>query len=139
MRLEEAEPLLDHAERALRAEVEPAAGVVLHQARGMLELARGRDAEALAAFRAAEKLAGLLVAAHPHSTPMRAHMLQTLVRMGETERAEQALADWSESAIRGEMRIALAVLRLAQGDPQAATDALAPVLDGSAPVTNRAG
>ena len=37
---------------------------------------------------------------------------------------------------RGEMRNALAALRLAQGDPRAATAALAPVLDGSAPVTN---
>src|SRR5207244_9287185 len=34
----------------------------------------------------------------------------------------------------GEMRIAAAVLRLAQDDPRAATDAVAPVLDGSAPV-----
>ena len=35
------------------------------------------------------------------------------------------------------MRIAKAVLRLAQGDPHAATAALAPVLDGSAPVPVR--
>jgi LuxR family transcriptional regulator, maltose regulon positive regulatory protein len=135
MRLEEAEALLDQAERALRGEVEPAAGVVLHQARGMLELARGHDGRALAAFQAAERLAGLLVAAHPRSTPMRAHMLQTLARMGETARAEQALAG-SDDTDRGEMCNALAALRLAQGDPRAAAAALAPVLDGSAPVTN---
>ncbi len=47
MRLEDAEALLEHAERALRGEVEPAAGVVLHQARGMLELAHGRDGKAM--------------------------------------------------------------------------------------------
>jgi len=52
---------LDRAERALWGEIEPAAGVVLHQARGMLELARGHDGRALAAFRAAERLADLLV------------------------------------------------------------------------------
>ena len=109
--------------------------MVLHRARGMLELARGRDATALAAFRAAERLAGLLVPAHPRSTPMRAHMLQTLVRMGETARAEQALAGRDETG-RGELRNALAALRLAQRDPEAATAALAPVLAGSAPVTN---
>ena len=34
------------------------------------------------------------------------------------------------------MLAALAALRLAQGDPQAATAALAPILDGSAPGTN---
>jgi len=136
LRLDEAEALLSRAERALRAEVEPAAGLVFHQARGMLELARGRDADALAAFRIAEKLAGLLVPAHPRSTPMRAHMLQTLVRLGEADRAEAWIAELGGTE-RGEMCCALAALRLAQGDPQAATAALAPVVDGSATVTNR--
>jgi len=135
MRLEEADGLLDQAEHALRGEVEPAAGVVLHQARGMLALARGDDGGALAAFRTAERLAGLLVAAHPRSTPMRAHMRQTLVRLGEAGQVGQALAGLDETE-RGEMRNALAAFRLAQGDPEAATAALAPVLDGSAPVTN---
>ena len=135
MRLDEAADLLEHAERALRGEVEPAAAVVTHQARGMLELACGQDAKALAAFRTAERLGGLLVAAHPRSTPTRAHMLLTLVRMGETTRAEQGLAGLDETS-GGELRIALAVLRLAQRNPQAATAALAPVLDGSTPVTD---
>jgi LuxR family maltose regulon positive regulatory protein len=57
-RLEEAESMLDHAECALRAETEPAAGLVFYQARGMLALARGRDTDALAAFHAADRLAG---------------------------------------------------------------------------------
>ena len=135
MRLEEAEPLLEHADRALRGELEPAAGVVLHQASGMLELARGRECNAMTAFSAAERVAGLLVAAHPRSAPMRAHLLQTLVRLGETASVEQAVAEAGESE-RGEIRNAMAALRIAQGDPQAATLALAPVLTGSAPVTN---
>jgi LuxR family transcriptional regulator, maltose regulon positive regulatory protein len=135
MRLEEAETLLKQAERTLWGEGDPAAGVVLHQARGMLELARGRYRRALAAFDAAERMARLLVAAHPRSTPMRAHMLQTLVQLGDTGNAEQALAELDETG-RGEMRNALAALRLANGDPQGATAALAPVLDGTAPVTN---
>ena len=138
MRLEEAEPLLDHAERALQVEVQPAASLVLRQARGMLALAHGRENDALAAFRAAERLAGLLVAEHPATTLMQAHMLQVLVRLGETGRVEQALTDLDEKQReRGEMRIAIAALRLAKDDPRAATAALAPVLDGSAPVANR--
>ena len=57
------------------------------------------------------------------------------MRLGETERAEQVLAGLGEQdRDRGEMRIAAAALRLAQDDPHAATAALAPVLDGSAPV-----
>jgi LuxR family transcriptional regulator, maltose regulon positive regulatory protein len=135
MRLEEAEALVEHAERALRGQVEPVAGVVLHQARGMLELAHGRDGQAMTAFKTAERVAGLLAAAHPRSTPTRAHMLQTLVQRGETGRAEQALAGLDETG-RGETRNALAALWLVQGDSQAATAALAPVLDGSTPVTN---
>ena len=136
VRLEEAEGLLEHAERVQRGEVEPAAGIVLHQARGMLELARGRDGKAILAFEAAEQVAGLLVAEHPRSTPMHAHQLQTLVRLGETGRVEQAIAVLDQPE-RGEIRNAMAALRLAQGDPRAATVALAPVLAGAAPVTNQ--
>jgi LuxR family maltose regulon positive regulatory protein len=60
-------------------------------------------------------------------------MLQTLVRLGQTGPAEQALAAL-DSGERGsaEMRIAAAEIRLATGDPQAAADVLAPVLDGPA-------
>ena len=57
------------------------------------------------------------------------------VRLGETERAEQVLADLGEhKRERGEIRVATAVLRLAQDDPHAATATLTPVLDGSVPV-----
>jgi LuxR family maltose regulon positive regulatory protein len=134
-RPEEAEPWVQRAERTVRAEAEPAAGLVVCYARGVLELARGRDADALAAFRAAERLSRLLVAQHYLFPPARAHMLHALVRMGETERAERALAEVGEhDRGRAEIRIAAAALRLAQGDPSAAAAALAPVLDGSAPV-----
>src|SRR5262249_56152589 len=61
--------------------------------------------------------------------------LHTLVRLGDVERAEQTLAGLGEhDRDHGEMRIAAAVLRLAQDDPRAVTAAIAPVLDGSAPV-----
>ena len=61
----------------------------------------------------------------------RALLVHALVRLGETERAEQALAGLGEQdRERGETRIATAVLRLAQDDPHAAAAALAPVLDG---------
>jgi LuxR family transcriptional regulator, maltose regulon positive regulatory protein len=65
-------------------------------------------------------------------TSMRSRILQTLVRLGQTGRAEQALADLGQDErASAEMRTAVAALRLAAGDPQAAADALAPVLDGS--------
>jgi LuxR family maltose regulon positive regulatory protein len=137
LRLAEAEQLLDQAERALRAQVQPAAGLLLGQARGMLALAHRRDAEALAAFEAAEPLAGLLAPEHPAAVLMQAHMLQVLTRLGKFGRVERALAELSEQQrARGEMRVAVAALRLAKDDRQAAITALAPVLDGSAPVAN---
>ena len=131
-RLDEAEPWLERAERTLRAEAEPVAGMSLRYARAVLELARGRYQEALAAFRGAEKLAVTLVRPHTSVTSMRSRMLQTLVRLGQTGPAEQVLAELGEDErASAEMRTAVAALRLASDDPQAAADALAPVLDGS--------
>ncbi|HZD13615.1 MAG TPA: LuxR C-terminal-related transcriptional regulator [Pseudonocardiaceae bacterium] len=134
-RLEDAEPWLDRAERALRVEVEPAAGLLLRCARGGLELARGRDQAALRAFRAAEALAELLVVPHALATGMRGHLLQLLVRVGEPDRAERAFAELDDQDREsGEMRTALAALQLALDNPEAATVALAPVLDRTVPV-----
>ncbi len=131
-RLEEAEPWLERAERTLRTEVEPAAGMSLRYARAVLELARGNYQQALAAFGGAETLAGTLAGPHTCVTSMRSRMQHTLVRMGQTGRAGQALAELDEDErATAEMRTAEAALRLATGDPEAAADALAPVLDGS--------
>jgi LuxR family transcriptional regulator, maltose regulon positive regulatory protein len=134
-RLEEAEPWMQHAERTLRAEADPAVGLIIRSIRGLLELARGRDADALAAFQAADRVAGRLAEPNLMVHGNRSFLVQTLVRLGETDRAEQylaALADQDRDS--GQMRISLAALRLAQGNPDAAVVALAPVLDGSAPI-----
>ena len=130
-RLDEAEPWVQRAERTLTAEAQPATGHVIRYIRGLLELARGRDADALAALRAAEPLARRLAAPHYTVPRARALLVHALVRLGETEAAEQALAELgSQDRGHGETRIATAVLRLAQDDPHAAVAALAPVLDG---------
>jgi LuxR family maltose regulon positive regulatory protein len=168
-RLEEAEPWIQGAERALRADVEPAEAIQIRSIRGLLELARGRNADALAAFQAADRLAARLAQPSLMVLPNRSYLVQTLVRIGETKRAEEALAGFddddreryvafqkasgrkptltelrSRAIQRGDshelvwkslpMRIATAVLRLAQAQPHAAIAALAPVLDGSVPV-----
>jgi LuxR family maltose regulon positive regulatory protein len=136
-RIEEAERALSRAERIVRAEVEPTAGMRLHYGRGMLEFISGRHDAALRAFQAAERLAKSLVTPHTLAPRLRSHLLQTLARSGETRRVEQALAGMDgPERDRGEIRIAEASLRLAQDDPKAATAVLAPVLDGSAPLQN---
>ena len=135
-RLDEAEPWLERAERTLRAEAEPAAGTSLRYARAVLELARGRHQEALAAFGGAEKLAAAGVRPDACVTSMRSRMLQTLVRLGQTARAEQVLAELGEGErASAEMRTAAAALLLearardALGDPAAAGRVLERALD----------
>ena len=133
--LDEGTRWLRHAEGTLRTEAEPAIGVLFHQVRGMLELARGRYDDALAAFRAAAKHAELLVKPHPLPAQAAAFTVYTLLRAGDVKSAEQALAEVDEQQRdTGEMREAAAAVRLAQDDPLAALEALVPVLDGSAPV-----
>ena len=135
-RLDEAEPWVQRAERTVRPEAEPTAGLLVCYVRGLLELARGHHADALIALRAAEGLAGLLAAPYLLVSRVRALQLQAMVRLGDTEGAERALAELGEQEReRGQVRMATAVLRLAQDRPREAMSVLAPVLDGSAPVT----
>jgi LuxR family transcriptional regulator, maltose regulon positive regulatory protein len=136
-RIEEAERALGQAERTVRAEADPAAGLRLRAGRGMLEFISGRYDAALSAFRAAERLASSLVTEHTLAPRLRSHILQTLVRTGQTHRAGQALArlDGPERN-RGEIRIAEASLRLAEDDPAAAVAVLAPVTGGSVTMPN---
>ncbi len=131
-RLAEAERWLGRAARTLQPEVEPAVGMHLHYARGGLDMARGHHANAIAAFRAARQLAETLVTPHTLATPLRAHMLQALVLLGETRQVERSIAELDARERGGaEIRNVIALLRLAQHDPQGAAAALAPVVDGS--------
>jgi LuxR family transcriptional regulator, maltose regulon positive regulatory protein len=132
-RLEEARSVLEDADTTARS-VSPAGGLV-QSARGLLELARGRHQAAVDAFRAAQRLDASVVT--PLASRTGGFLLQTLVAMGELASAEQALTGRDEPRPgAGEARIALAALRLAQGDPDAATTALAPLLDGFAHVAS---
>lgn len=66
-RLDELEQWLERAERILRTGVEPAVGMTLRHARALLELARGRYQEALAASAGAEELAATLAGPHNYA------------------------------------------------------------------------
>ena len=135
-RLDEAEPWIQRAERTIRSATDPVTGLVVQHVRGLLELGCGRTREALAAFRAAAHPAERLAGPHLLTTRRRALVPDVLVRLGEIERAEQAIAEFSEEERdSGEIRITTAMLRLAQADPRAAIEVLPPVLDGSAPLT----
>src|SRR4029077_11837548 len=133
--LEAAADWVRRAESTLRAEAEPMTAIAIRSARALLELARGRDQEVLPTFRAAERLSRLLDAPDWPLMRTRAVRLHALGRLGETGRAEQEIAEIGEQGRgSGEIRMALAALRIAQGDPHAAGVVLAPILDGAVPV-----
>jgi LuxR family transcriptional regulator, maltose regulon positive regulatory protein len=133
--LDEAERWLMEGGYALKSEVEPATEMLFQLVRGLLEIARGHLEAALATLRAPRRLPGRpLSAAHPLTTEVRAFLLDVLVRLGEPAQADAVLIETvGEERERPGIRTAMAALRLAQDDPRAATAALAPVLDGSAP------
>jgi len=127
-RPDEAEPWVQRAERTLTAETQPAAVLGIRILRGMLELERDRNAAALAALEAGEALARRLAGPNYLVARLRALLVQSLIRLGQAERAGRFLAGLGEQdRERDEIRVAAAALRLAQGDPQAALAALVPV------------
>jgi LuxR family maltose regulon positive regulatory protein len=100
--------------------------------RGLLELARRRHEDALAAFVACERPGERIVVPEMLATPARALTLLTLVCMGQPERTAQLFGEIGEKERESaELRIVLAALRLAQDDPQEAAETLAPLLEGS--------
>ena len=130
-RPDEAEPWVQRAERTLTADTQPAAVLSIRYIRGTLELVRGRNAAALAALEAGEAVARRLAGPHYFVARIRAFLVHALIRLGRAERAGQFLAGLGEQdRDRDEIRVAAAALRLAQGDPQAALAALAPMQQG---------
>ena len=110
-------------------------GCLLHQTAGMLHAGRGRHHEALEEFGAAEHLAIAAEGSQALASQVTGWLLATQARLGMTGEARALLAALDdERASSGEIRNALAVICLAEGDPAAALAAVADVLDGTAPV-----
>ena len=125
---------MQRAERTLTADTQPVAVLGIRYLRGTLELERDRNAAALAALKAGEALARRLAGPHYLVARTRALLVHALIRLGQAERAEEFLAGLGEQdRERGEIRVAAATLRLAQGDPQAALGALDPVQEHPVP------
>ena len=133
-RFADAERHLDRAEEALRAGADPGTEVLLHHARGVLRFGEGRFDEALGELARAQRLERLLAGRHVLLVDVRSRALQVRVRMGDTEPVREALAGSTpDQRHRAGMRIALGALELAENNPEQAVEALAPVIDGSAP------
>ena len=131
----EAEQLLDRAELALRADVEPATELLLHLSQGMLEAGLGRFEEALGRLRAAERMQALLVTQHALAVQVQSFRIAMQLRLGQVQEASQAAAEIETQELPwGESLTALAAIRRAQGRPEDAVRVLGPALDGTAPV-----
>jgi LuxR family maltose regulon positive regulatory protein len=137
-RFADAERYLDRAEESLRTAADPGTELVIHHTRGMLRTAERRFEEALAEFARVQGLERMLASEHVFTIEARSRAIQARVRMGDTERAQRALADLDpKERDRAGMRIALAALELEQDNPEQAVEALAPVLDGTAPALHK--
>src|SRR6185436_11655486 len=96
---------------------------------------RGRHHEALEEFGAAEYLGSQLADSQALASRTTRWLLATQARLGMTGEARASLAELEDERARsGEIRNALAVICLAEGNPAAALAAVADVLDGTAPV-----
>jgi LuxR family transcriptional regulator, maltose regulon positive regulatory protein len=134
-RFGDAQERLDRAHRALLPDGEPGTELIVHHAQGLVRSAQGRLPDALAAFRAAQRMQALLATEHPLANELRNRIVQTQVRMGDTGAARAALARMdAEERARADIRMAAATMHLAGGDPQAAVELLGPVIEGTAPV-----
>ena len=127
--LDDARHWLDRAGPALADAAEPAAAVGLHHGHGMLATCEGRFEEALAAFTEGERLAETLRAAHFLAPVERHWRLRSSLRLGDLEPARAELAEPSPAALWCSLA---GHVRLADGDPEAAAAAVAPVLAGEA-------
>ena len=137
-RFDEAEQWLERAERTLQPDGEPGTELIVHHARGLLRLAQGRFDEALAAFGASERMQALRAGKHALAVASRARLLQTLARMGRPDAARAALADFdAEDRDTADLRVAEAVIGLAEQEPERALDVLVPAIQRSAPAIRR--
>ena len=132
---DEGERWLQRTRQALETDTGPDITLLLRQTAGLLHAGRGRNHEALEEFGAAEYLGSQLAESQALATRTTRWLLATQARLGMTGHARALLAALDdERASSGEIRNTLAVICLAEGDPAAALDAVADVLDGTAPV-----
>jgi LuxR family maltose regulon positive regulatory protein len=126
---------LQRAEQVLHADAGPDIRLMVHVVSGMLQAGRGRHHEALQEFSAAEYLGSQLADSHALARQVTGWVVAMQTRLGRCGEARALLAAVDdERASSGEIRNALAVICLAEGDPARALGALRDVLDGTAPV-----
>jgi len=128
---------LDRAHAATRGGGEPGLQLLLHLIGGTLHAARGQHTAALTEFTAATQVQTRMTGQHALATQATAWTIATQVRLGLIDEAASGVARLDPAQrSTGEICNATAVLHLARHDPDAARQALRPVLDGGVPVNS---
>jgi LuxR family transcriptional regulator, maltose regulon positive regulatory protein len=134
-RFEDAHARLERAAPLLREEIDPAGALLFHFVRGDLLAGEARLAEAMEAYRAAERLQALLATRHLLTGPVRDFIAMALLRAGDTAAARATLAGLPSDVLAGaEARVASAALHIAEGAPAEALADLDEVNAGTVPV-----
>jgi LuxR family maltose regulon positive regulatory protein len=122
--------------------IDPAAAVLLHVATGMLHAGRGEQQPALEAFAAAARMESQLTGVHALAPRITGWLASAQARLGRPDDARATLTGFSAEPEQigliyegqmGAIHNARAVISLTEGDPAAALDALAGVLDIASP------
>jgi LuxR family transcriptional regulator, maltose regulon positive regulatory protein len=130
-----AEYWVDRARRATQADGEPGIRLLVCLTSALIQAARGHCHRALEEFAAARQIQALMAGEHGLTTRVSAWTIATQARLGLADQARAALAALDgPQASSGEIRIAAAVILLAERDPAAARRELRVVLDGDVPV-----
>jgi LuxR family transcriptional regulator, maltose regulon positive regulatory protein len=126
---------LQRAARAAETDSGPPIRLLLHIGAGQLLSGRRRQREALAEYKAAERLQAQLEGSHALAGQLTSWRLATQARLGQYAEARASLAALDpELACSGEISTARAAICLAEDNPAAALAAVHDVLNGSAPV-----
>lgn len=134
-RFDDAHARLERAAPLLRDEIDPGGALLLHFVRGDLLAGEGRLAEAIEAYRAAERLQSVLATRHILTGPVREFSVLALLRAGETAAARATFAELPPSESAGaEALVASAALSIAEGTPADAIPSLNDLLAGTVPV-----
>ena len=132
---DEGERWLQRTRQALTTDTGPDMALLLHQTAGILHVGRGRHREALEELSAAEQLGSQLAGSRALASRVTRWLPATQARLGMTGEARARLSALDdEQAGSGEIRIARAVIGLAEADPAGALAAVTGILEGTVPV-----
>ncbi len=132
---EEGERWLRRGGDVIRADIDPAAAVLLHTVTGMLHAGRGEHQSSLEAFTAAMQAQSLLTGAHILGRVVAEWLAATQARLGMRDEARATLDGFSAEQDRIDaIELGRAAISLEEGDPAAALGVLRDVEDMMPPL-----